>query len=145
MLHTYAAESVSQSVEDLRAGSGGGGDVGRGGGTSRDVGEDLGCRCSGINDGGGILLGGGWRGGGGRTIIGGRVLSTTFDGVRERAIASSRANESVDSIDCRRSERAVRGRGMNEEVESRKAAMEGLGVAGRAVVVGPADGGGEMN
>ena len=31
MLHTYAADSVSQSVEDLRAGSGGGGDGGAGG------------------------------------------------------------------------------------------------------------------
>ena len=93
--------------------------------------------------------GGGARGGGGNTIMGGLDLSTpvaTFEGVRERAVASSAtAADNVDSIDCRRSERAVRGRGMNEEVESRRAAMEGLGVAGRAVVVGPADGGGEMN
>ena len=88
--------------------SAGGGDKGRGGGPSRDVKEVVGCRRSGINEGGGILLdGGGKRGGGGRTIIGGRVLSTTFatfDDVRERATASSRADERVDSIDCRRSE-----------------------------------------
>lgn len=132
--------------------SGGGGDDGRGGGISRDAVEEVGNLRSGINCGGGIELGGGgWRGGGGSTIIGGLDLSiadATLDGVRERATISSITDERADSIDCRLSEVEVRGRGMNVAFESRLETFwdcEGAAEIGNEVVVGPADGGGEIN
>lgn len=108
-----------------------------------------------MNGGGGIELGGGGaRGGGGSIIIGGRDLSTTlatFEGVRDRETMSSIADDSVDSIDCLLSEAEVRGRGMKAEpAESRDEGTtleegEGAATLGKVVVVGPADGGGEMN
>ena len=89
-------------------------------------------------------------------IIGGRDLSMTagptLDGVRERVIASSRADDNVDSIDCLRSECDVRGRGMrdgrSEVVVSRTGVVEveeGAVMNCCEEVVGPAEGGGEMN
>ena len=130
--------------------SGGGGEDGRGGAISCDEVEIVVCLFSGMNWGGGMLLGGGGaRGGGGSIIIGGLDLSTTdgtFEGVRERVSASSTiAADNVDSMDCRRSEAAVRGRGMNDALVSRSVASGGTGGMGNAVVVGPADGGGDMN
>jgi hypothetical protein len=90
------------------------------------------------------------------TIIGGRDLSTTagvtFDGVRERTKASSLANDNVDSMDCLRSECDVRGRGigvgMRDAGISRTVELdveEGAVMNCCEEVVGPADGGGEMN
>lgn len=126
--------------------------------------EVVGNLLSGMNGGGGIEFGGGGAlGGGGSIIIGGLDLSTTaatFEGVRDLATISSIADESVDSIDCLLSEADVRGREMKAEAEAEPveslveeargimlAALEGEGAAtlGKAVVVGPAEGGGEMN
>lgn len=142
--------------------SGGGGEDGRGGGTSCEDVDVVCCRFSGMNDGGGMAVGGGGcRGGGGIVIIGGRDLSTTPgatpDGVRERATASSRADDSVDSMDCLRSECDVRGRGMSDGISEAAVSLTAVvavvvvGTVEGAVmnccedVVGPAEGGGEMN
>ena len=98
-----------------------------------------------------LFGGGGARGGGGNTIIGGLDLSTTdatFEGVRERATTSSMiaAADNVDSMDFRRSECEVRGRGINELEDSlRPTDGEGAETGGKEMVVGPAEGGGEMN
>ena len=70
----------------------------------------------------------------------------TFDGVRERTKASSLADDNVDSIDCLRSECEVRGRGIKDAVESRSEALgEGVVINCCEEVVGPAEGGGEIN
>lgn len=94
-----------------------------------------------------LLGGGGRRGGGGRTIMGGLDLSITVappEGVRERVMTSSTALESVDSMDCLLSEVEVRGRDKKEAPDSR-CEGEGAATMGKDVVVGPADGGGEIN
>lgn len=54
-----------------------------------------------------LFGGGGARGGGGKVIIGGRDLSMAMgmmDGVRARLEMSSMTDDSVDSMDCLRSE-----------------------------------------
>ena len=87
-------------------------------------------------------------------IIGGRDLSTTagdtFDGVRERTKASSLADDNVDSMDCLRSECDVRGRGIREGMRDAGISRTVELVEGAVMnccedVVGPAEGGGEMN
>lgn len=92
--------------------SGGGGDDGRGGGTSYEPVEVVGILRSGMKLGGGMLPGGGGaRGGGGSAIIGGRDLSTTANvaacpfGVGP----SSKMDERADSIDCLRESVEERG------------------------------------
>lgn len=87
--------------------SGGGGELGLPGG----IPSELGRRRSGMKGGGAILPGGGGAlGGGGRAIIGGLVLSTAFwpaeECTRERAAKSSppALDESMDSMDCLRSD-----------------------------------------
>ena len=100
--------------------SGGGGELGLGGGPSAEP-----RRRSGMKLGGGILLsGGGALGGGGRDIMGGLVLSTMADpeGTRERRPVSSppALEDNMDSIDCLRSEEDSLADLANTPVESLK-------------------------